>query len=195
MKRLAFIALFAFRAFAADFEAGMRHVVVFQTGEAGDLDVPLSRGFAATAEVFWRERLSTHFAASFINPEAILFPANAEPVDLGTIGLDTYSASVRWHFAPQSRLSAYAGGGAALVQIGNLDDQFGDDVEAEFDSETALLVGGGLRYRLLQRLFVDLGVTYMPLSAEPKVLESNVNLPAEVRLDPVTVSVGVAWRF
>lgn len=195
MKRLAFIALFAFRAFAADFEAGMRHVVVFQTGDAGELDVPLSRGFGATAEVFWTERLSTQFAATFVNPEAILFPANAEPVDLGTIGLDTYSASMRWHFAPQARLSAYAGGGAALVQIGNLDDQFGDEVEAELDSETALLVEGGLRYRLLPRLFIKLGVTYMPLSAETNVVKSNVTLPSEVGLDPVTVSGGVAWRF
>jgi outer membrane protein W len=195
MKRLVFILLFACRTFAADFEAGVRHVVVFQTGQASDLDLPLSRGFAATADVFWTERISTQFAATFINPEAILFPPNAEPVDLGTLGLDTYSASVRWHFAPQSRFGAYAGGGAALVQIGNLDDQFGEDVEAKFDSETAFLVEGGLRYRLLPRLFVELGVTYMPLSAETNVIKTNVNLPAEVGLDPVTVSGGVAWRF
>ena len=195
MKRLVFVLLFACRVFAADFEAGIRHVVVFQTGEAGDLDVPMSRGFAATADVFWTERLSTQFAATFINPEAILFPANAEPVDLGTIGLDIYSASIRWHFAPRARFSAYAGGGAALVQVGNLDDQFGDAVEAEFESETAFLIEGGLRYRLLPRLFLDLGVSYMPLSAEPDVAKTNVSLPSEVGLDPVTVSGGVAWRF
>lgn len=195
MKRLVFVLLLATRAFAADFEAGIRHVVVFQTGDAGELDVPLSRGFGATAEVFWTDRVSTAFAATFVNPEAILSPANAEPVDLGTIGLDTYSASIRWHFAPQARLSAYAGGGAALVQIGNLDDQFGDDVEAEFDSEAALLVEGGLRYRLFPRLFLDLGVTYMPLEAEPNVEKTNVALPSEVGLDPVTVTAGVAWRF
>ncbi len=177
------------------FEAGIRHVVMSPTGEAGELDVPMSRGFGATADVFWTERISTQFAATFINPEAILFPANVEPVDLGTIGLDTYSASVRYHFAPRSRLSAYAGGGAALVQIGNLDDQFGDEVEAEFDSETAFLVEGGLRYRVLPRLFLDLGVSYMPLSAETNVTRTNVTLPAELGLDPVTVSGGVAWRF
>lgn len=180
-------------AFAAGFEAGLRHVAVVPAGDSGDLDVPLSRGFAATAEVFWTERLSTQFAASFVNPEAILRPAGAEPVDLGTLGLDTYSATVRHHFAPGARLGAFVGAGAAIVSIGNLDDQFGDAFEAEFGNETTFLAEGGVRYRLFPRLFIDAALTYMPLTAEAKGRVEG--WPRDVKLDPVTVSVGAAWRF
>jgi opacity protein-like surface antigen len=188
MKRIVLILLLALPAFGADVEAGIRHIVVFPIGDSGTLDIPMSRGFGATAEVFWSERLSTQFAASFANPEAILRPENAEPVDLGTLGLDIYSASVHYHFAPQSRLSAYAGAGAALVVVGNLDDQFGDDFEATFDSETTFLGDAGLRYRVLSRVILDLGVTYMPLSPRSDQIEG-------VNVDPLIVTAGASWRF
>ena len=186
MKRLIFVLLLAAPAFAADFEAGIRHVVMNAMGESGELDLPMSRGFAATGEVFWTERLSTQFAASFVNPEAILHPAGAEPVDLGTLGIDIYSATARWHFTPAARFSAYAGGGAALVMLGNLDDQFGDEVLVEYDNQTTFLGEAGVRYRFRPRLFLDLGVAYMPLSADGEI---------ELNVDPLTVSGGIAWRF
>ena len=193
MKRAVFLVLLALPALGADFEAGLRHVGVFAAGDSGALDIALSRGFAATGEVFWTERVSTQFAASFVNPEAILEPANAEPVDLGTLGLDVYSVTARYHFTPEARFSAFAGAGAAVVSIGNLDDQFGDDYEAEFESETTWLVEAGVRYRVLPRLFFDVGASYLPLGAQPERARGPV--PAELNVDPVTVSIGAAWRF
>ena len=86
----------------------------------------------------------------------------------------------------------------ALVSIGNLDDQFGDTIEAEFGNETTFLAEGGLRYRLLPRLYIDVGVSYMPLTAEAEVLRSTdprATLPAEINLDPVMLTGGVSWRF
>jgi outer membrane protein W len=168
-------------------EAGIRHVIVFPKGDSGALDLAMSRGFGVTAELFWNERLSTQFAASFVNPEAILRPADAEPVDLGTLGLDTYALSGRFHVAPASRLSGYAGAGAAFVVIGNLDDQFGDAFETTFNSELTFLGEAGLRYRLLPRVFLDLGVSYMPLTASSEAMEVNI--------DPMTVTAGASWRF
>ena len=173
---------------ALQFEAGVRHLVVFAKGDSGSLDIPMGRGFAATAEVFWSERLSTQFAASFANPEAILRPANAEPVDLGTLGLDIYSASARYHFAPQSKLSAYAGAGAAFVVVGNLDDQFGEEIDATFGSEITFLGEGGLRYKFWPGVFLELGVSYLPLSASSETFE-------DVNVDPVIVTGGASWRF
>lgn len=181
MKRLVLVLLLALPASAADVEVGIRHVVMTATGETAGLDLPMSRGFAATAEVFWTERLSTQFAASFVNPEA-----SFEDVDLGTLGLDIYSVTARWHIAPASRLSGYAGAGAALVSIGNLDDQFGDEVLVEYGNETTFMAEAGLRYRLLPRLFVELGASYLPLSADGEI---------ELNVDPLVIGGGVAWRF
>lgn len=183
---------------AADIEAGGQHVIAMTTGDTGTLDVPTSRGFGAHVEVFWSNRVSTRVSATFLNPAAILFPENPPPsdVDLGTLGLDIYSATARYHFG--DRWSGYAGGGAAFVAIGNLDDQFGDAVEIEFDPETTFVVEGGIRYRILPRVVLELGATYMPLEAEADILRADdprYPLPQTIAVDPLIVSAGAAWRF
>ncbi len=188
MMRLALVLLLAFPVLAADVEVGVRHVVLFPTGDSGELDIPMGRGFAPAVEVFWSERFSTQLAASFTNPEAILRPENAEPVDLGTLGLDIYSASARYHFSPQTKLSGYAGAGAALAIIGNLDDQFGDEIEATFGNELTFLGEAGLRYKLWPGVFLELGVAYMPLTA------TSDDFP-DVNVDPMVVTAGASWRF
>jgi hypothetical protein len=202
MRRFAFAALLVFTLplAAADFELGIRHVVAKTTGDSGDLDLPLSRGFGATAEVFWSKRWSTNVAATFVNPEAILFPSTPPPndVDLGTLGLDVYSLTARANFRPDARLSPFAGAGAALVQIGNLDDQFGETLYADFDNETTFVVEGGLRYRIRPSIAFELGAMYVPLETEPHVrlaTNPNVMLPAKLGIDPVIVSIGASWRF
>lgn len=198
----AILLLFAAPLAAADLELGIRHVAAAMTGDSafdgGEVDIAASRGFAATAELFVTERFSTQLAATFINPETTLFPA-AGPgdVDLGTLGVDTYSLTTRYHFAPQSRFSYFAGGGAALVSIGNLEDRFGDSLEMEYDREVTFLVEAGVRYRFQPRIFLDLAVSYMPLDAQPSFIRNDTALaiPDGLSLDPVTVSVGAAWRF
>ena len=180
---------------AQTFEVGVQHVATVMTGDTGELDVPLGRGFSATGEAFWSPRLSTQLAATFVNPEAILFPSSGGDVDLGTLGVTTYALSARWHFVPEARLSGFVGGGAAYVELGNLDDQFGDAVEADYDPQTTFLVEGGLRYRFRPRLIINLTATYMPLSAETNVRKPHASLPAELELNPVTVGLGAAWRF
>ncbi|MGZ5432703.1 MAG: hypothetical protein ACXWH7_07205, partial [Thermoanaerobaculia bacterium] len=99
---------------AADIEVGVQHVIAI-AGDTGELDVATSRGFGAHLDVFWSDRVSTRVAAVFVNPAAILYPDNPPPgdVDLGTLGLDIYSATARFHIAPRARFSAFAGAGAA----------------------------------------------------------------------------------
>ncbi len=197
MIRVLVVLLLALPVAAADFEAGVHHIIAMPQGESGDLDLPLSRGFSATGEVFFTPRVSTQFTAAFVNPEAILFPSTPPPddVDLGTLGLDIYSATARWHFAPEHRVSAFVGGGGALVMIGNLDDQFGDDVEVEFDDEVTFVVEGGVRYRFRPRLFFEVSAAYLPLESESHIVKSNVAIPSTLGIDPLIVSLGASWRF
>lgn len=205
MKKAAFVLalVLAVPLGAADLELGIRHLSMSPRGDrafdGGELEVVSSRGFAATAEVFWTPRISTQLAATFVNPAAILFPATPPPndLDLGTFGIDTYALTARYHLAPDARFSPFAGAGAAVVLFGDLEDRFGDDVEMTFDRETALLVEGGLRYHIVDRVVLDVAVSYMPLEATPNHVrnDTTVPLPPSVKLDPVTVSVGAAWRF
>lgn len=199
--RIAFLCLLlALPLHAAEFEAGASHVIAMPSGDTGTLDVKTSRGFSGHVEVFWSDRVSTRGMATFLNPAAILFPENPPPtdVDLGTLGLDIYSATARFHCGSRRRLSAFAGGGAALVVIGNLDDQFGDAVEVEFDPEATFVAEAGLRYRLYPEIVLELGVTYLPVEAEANVLRAadpRYPLPSTIAVDPLIVSIGAAWRF
>lgn len=195
MKRLLLILLLALPLHAGDFELGIQHVAAVQTGALGDLDIPLSRGFSATGEWFFNERVSTQFAATFINPEAFYTPNDT---DLGTLGIDVYSLTARYHFRGASRISPFAGAGAGLAVFGNLDDRFGTDLEAEFDAELAPIVEGGVRYRFRRGLVLSAALRYMPVTATTEVVldrDPNVEFPEEIELNPVMVSVGVSWRF
>ncbi|HEX8173113.1 MAG TPA: OmpW family outer membrane protein [Thermoanaerobaculia bacterium] len=195
MKRVTFVALLLLAATnvaGADFELGIRHVNTGFLGDSGDLDVVMSRGFGATAEAFWTRRLSTELAVTLINPAA-----EQNGVDLGTLGLQTWSLTARYHLRPDATLSPYAGGGAALAILGNLDDQFGEAVQFDFDRELVPLAELGLRYRVRPSIALDATISYMPLEATPHGTSSDprVALGSSVSLDPVTVSISAAWRF
>jgi len=199
MKRLLLLLFLAVPLQAAEVEAGGQHVLSMY-GDNGRLEIETSRGFSAHAEIFWREALSTRVSAIFVNPATILYPDDPPPsdVDLGTLGLDIYAVTGRWHLAPQARLSAFAGAGGALVMIGNLDDRFGEDIEIEFDPEIAPVVEAGLRYRFRPRIVLEAGVTYLPVEAEGDVRRSTdprAQVPETIAVDPLIVSVGAAWRF
>jgi outer membrane protein W len=198
MRVLLLALLLATPLHAADLELGIRHLAMRPTGEdafeGGALDIVSSRGFAATAEVFWTPRISTQLAGTFVNPGTFIHNAN---LDLGTFGIDTYSLTARYHFAPGARFSPFAGAGPALVIFGDLEDRFGDDIEMTFDREIGLLAEGGVRYRVFPSVVVDVAVSYMPLEATPNHVrnDTNVVLPTVVKVDPFTVSAGAAWRF
>jgi hypothetical protein len=189
---------------AAEIAAGAQHVIALAMGEerfdGGELTIEQGGGFAAFVDVFWSERFSTRAAATFLNPAVILFADETPPgdVDLGTLGLDIYSATARVHFAPRSRVSGFAGAGGALVVIGNLEDRFGDDLELVFDPKMTFVAEGGVRYRVAPRFTLELSVAYLPLEAEPDVSRADdprIPLPATVSVDPLIVSAGASWRF
>jgi len=189
---------------AAEIAVGAQHVIALSMGEerfaGGELTIEQGRGFAAFVDLFWSERFSTRAAATFVNPAVILFPDAPPPsdVDLGTLGMDIYSATARVHFAPRSRVSAYAGAGGALVLLGNLEDRFGDELELELDPVTTFVAEGGVRYRVAPRITLELGVTYLPLEGDLQILRADdprIPLPATVAVDPLIVSAGASWRF
>lgn len=181
MSRLLLVLLLAVPLHGAEIEAGAQHVFAL-SADNGQYEIEPGRGFGAHMEVFWSDALSTRAAGTFLNP-AVYTPE----VDLGTLGLDIWSATARWHLAPRSRFSGYAGAGGALVVMGNLEDQFAHTVEVEFDPEIAPVVEAGLRYRIHPRIVLELGATYIPLEAASPELT--------LAVDPLIVSAGAAWRF
>jgi hypothetical protein len=189
---------------AAGFEAGIRHVVSIpmasQESGAGELDIPLSRGFAVTGETYLSPRASVMASIAFLNPEAILYPASGDPsdVDLGTLGMEVYSVTGRWQFVRKGRWSAFGGAGPAFVRFGNLDDRFGEAILATVHNETTFAAEGGVRFQFRPRLAFEVSAAWLPLEGDVEVQQSSdprVTLPSSVALDPVIVSIGASWRF
>jgi outer membrane protein W len=183
---------------AGKYELGIQHVIV-RPADTGEVHVATSRGFAGTAEWFFTGRTTAHFAATFVNPETILFPGTPPPsdVDLGTLGMATYALTARHYFA-DARWSPYLGAGAAYVVFGNLEDRFGEDIDLEFDPEVAPVAEAGLRYRIRPALSLNAGLAYMPVTATSTLRRSDdprVTLPDELQLNPVTLTLGLAWHF
>ncbi|HET7437348.1 MAG TPA: hypothetical protein VFN10_21765, partial [Thermoanaerobaculia bacterium] len=133
----------------------------------GTLDIDSSQGFEACAELFLSDRYSARLSATFLQPTAILFPSAPPPndVDLGTLGITPIALTGRMHFRHGARIEPYGGAGAAIVILGNLDDQFGDDVDVNLDRPVTFVVEGGVRYQLRSLpVALEAGVSYMPIT-------------------------------
>ena len=100
MKLLLIFLLFAIPAHAAELEAGAAHLMMM-AGDNGALTIDSSRGFSAHGEVFWSDAISTRVTATFLNPAAY-----TEDTDLGTLGLELYSATARWQKADGTHTSS-----------------------------------------------------------------------------------------
>ena len=188
---------------AADLELGIHHLATAMSGDGafdgGEVDVVSTRGFGASAEGFFSPRVSSQLAATFLNPAAFVNPSSPPPddVDLGTLGIDIYSLSARYHFRGDHRLSTFVGAGAAIVSLGNLEDRFADDIQIKLERVTTVLAEGGVRYHVTPSVVLDVTLTYMPVEAKPEFVrnDTTVPLPAKITLNPATLSVGAAWRF
>ncbi len=174
----------------AQTELGGRYIATIEQ-KTENIELHTCQGFAAFGEKFWSESLSTRLEARFLQPAAFV-----SGVDLGTLGIEPLALTMRYHLAPQARFSPYAGAGVAYVRFGDLDDQFGDDVDVTFDAETAFVGEAGVRLRLHERIYFDFGVTYMPVDATPQIHRSaGVVLPDKVKINPIVLGGAASWRF
>lgn len=193
----------AMSADAGELEIGLRHLASTPLANGayrgGEVEVVQSRGFAATAEHFFTPQISAHVAATFVNPAVFLHPrgAAASTIDLNTLGMDSYSASVRYHLTSIRMIRPYAGAGVCYTVFGNLEERFGDRIELRFDPAASWLVEAGLRHNVAGGLWLDAGVAFSPVRAEAGFVrnETTIDLPRAVQVDPLTISVGAAWRF
>ncbi|HVS33674.1 MAG TPA: OmpW family outer membrane protein [Thermoanaerobaculia bacterium] len=189
--RLFIIIILALPVSAADF--GIRYLSTY-IKDSGKIEVPSSLGFGATAEVIWSRNLSTQLAGTFVQPAAILTSSNT---DLGTIDMDVVSLVMRYRARDGSRFSPFAGAGAAVVFLGDLDDRFGNDIEAELETQTSLVVEAGVRSRISPRLTLEAAAMYLPLEPEVRVRrnEGSAAIPPVITLNPIVVSIGISRRF
>lgn len=109
----------------------------------------------------------------------------------GELDLDILSATAQYHFAPQSTISPYIGGGLAYIsgEAGFIDE---DEIEAaDLENETDWLANAGLNLNIGQRFAVFIDGKYVLYAARGE------GDPDEEALDinPLIVSGGIKLRF
>ena len=126
-------------------------------------------------------------------------------ITLGGVGASTggdfaslsLGVSALYEFQPTDnpRLKTYVGAGVAFVQEIDIDFEI-DSAETSFETdETALQLQAGARYDLNDRMFVDLTARYLTVSSAKMEFPADTSRTIEADYSPLTLSVGLGWRF
>ncbi len=126
-------------------------------------------------------------------------------ITLGGVGASTggdfaslsLGISALYEFQPTNnpRLKTYVGAGVAFVQEIDIDFEV-DSVENSFETdETGLQLQAGARYDLNDRLFMDLTARYLTVSGAQMEFPADTSRTIEADYSPLTLSLGVGWRF
>ncbi|MEO0576224.1 MAG: porin family protein [Pseudomonadota bacterium] len=130
--------------------------------------------------------------------------------DMDAITLDGVGVSAEGDFASLStgisalydfrpfdndRLSAYVGIGAVFVQEIDIDFEV-DSQEVSFETdEVGIQLQLGGRYDFNDAWFLDVGLRYLNVSEVEMQFPSDTSRIVEADYSPVTLSVGLGWRF
>ncbi|MEM9403533.1 MAG: porin family protein [Pseudomonadota bacterium] len=126
-------------------------------------------------------------------------------ITLGGVGTSTggdfaslsLGVSALYEFQPTDnpRLKTYVGAGFAFVQEIDIDFEV-NAMETSFETdETGLQLQAGARYDLGDRLFLDLTARYLTVSGARLEFPADTSRSVESDYSPLTLSLGLGWRF
>ncbi len=105
--------------------------------------------------------------------------------------------SALYNFKPfqNDKLTGYMGAGIMLTQEIDIDFEInGEETSFETDDVGFQLQFGG-RYDFSEKLFVDAGVRYLSVSGTKLEFPGDSRRTVESDYSPISVSLGVGWRF
>jgi outer membrane protein W len=150
---------------------------------------------------FWRERFSTEFSIIGMASDPTLQieegPVDIS-VDLGDMTAGAITAAGQWHFRTGARVRPYIGGGIALVS-GEIEVDFEDEdgvrtqETADLEGKGALLLNGGVNFRISDRWDFAIDAKAIPYSPEVEGDEADEN--DEIDLNPFILGFGIRYRF
>ena len=126
-------------------------------------------------------------------------------ITLGGVGASTggdfaslsFGVSALYEFQPTDnpRLKTYVGAGFAFVQEIDIDFEI-DSAETSFETdETGLQLQAGARYDVNDRMFVDLTARYLTVSGAKLEFPADTSRTIKSDYSPLTLSLGLGWRF
>jgi outer membrane protein len=173
-------------------------------GSIDDFDVEFDSdmGYGLGINVFWGERVSTEFAASLISPEVTFNPTNGGVPGFlaGDLEMIPITATLQYHFAPNSRIDPYVGAGAAYVLFDDIDDSEDlDDIDVdsiEFDDDAGFVVNAGVDFSFSDSFALNLDAKYVPVEASANAtFASGPGQAFDVEVNPLILSAGLRLKF
>lgn len=146
--------------------------------------------------------VSADFTAQRLRADAKLelgTGASSLSVPIGDIDLRQYDAALQWHFIQSTgRFDPYVGGGIAYLHGGklNLSGSPEDDIAAvsvHLDNKFTWLADAGINLRVTPSTAVNLSAKYIGYKTG---IEADPSDPIQsLKLDPLTINLGLRWRY
>jgi outer membrane protein W len=159
-------------------------------GDIFDVEFDEDMGYGILYNRFWTTNFSTEFAYQKLGADlTVSFQDIVE--DAGEIDLDVLSATAQLHFARETIISPYIGGGVAYIsgQAGAIDQ---DELEvADLENEVELLANAGVNFGLGRSLVLFVDGKYILYEARGENDPDNTS----VDINPLVLSGGIKWRF
>lgn len=171
-----------------------------ETSDLEDIEFDSERGWGASVNVYWSNRLSTEFALSIVEPDLrVDDPIRGRAVFTEPLEMMPVTAVLQYHFLGSNRLDPYIGVGAGYVIFQDIEGA--DDVSeieferVDFEDDIALVANAGLRIGFTQSLGIYLDAKYMPLDATAVVVEGGFGEEQRVNVDPLILAAGLSFSF
>lgn len=173
----------------------------FQAGDPiEDFDVQFDSdtGYGVSLNIFFG-RLSTELAVSQVDsPVALQARGRAANLTPRRTSLIPVTATLQYHFAPDSMIDPYVGAGAMYILFGDLSEgKAGDLAVDEIESDDlGYLFNFGLNVELTEQLGFILDAKYVPSGGSARgILNNQQGTETHIRMSPIVVSTGISYRF
>lgn len=121
-------------------------------------------------------------------------------VDLGSVRLLPPTLTIQYHFYPGDFIKPYVGAGVNYTIF--YDVKSGNTIkDVKYENKTSLALQAGADFNIGKDFFVNFDIKYLFLKTDVTVDASNLvhgeslDIPAEVKINPLLIGVGVGYRF
>lgn len=159
-------------------------------GDTFDLEFDEDMGYGVSFNHYWTPAFSTELAYQKLGADLTLSFEDIA-ADAGDLDLDVLTATGQFHFARNSLISPYIGGGAAYIsgQAGSIDAAELEDADLEKEIEWLANAGINFNFGKSFGVFVDGKYILYEARAEGDSEDDAVDI------NPLVIAAGIKFRF
>jgi outer membrane protein W len=153
-------------------------------------------GAGISTNIYWSPNFSTEIAVFRLRSDSRILFADFDRYEMGRADITPFTLGVQYHFAGQSRIDPYLGGGLAYVMADDLKHQDLDFLgigTVELDDELTWYANAGIGFHITPGFALVLDGRYIPY--KPTSTSTFTGLEEELEFTPLILSVGARFRW